>query len=146
MSYQIIIEGQDQIKAALKKFGEKMEDELQIACHDGAGIVKGHVESNISNLYKVKTGHLKSAVKVKDMPRYPSYPIVSICAMDKKKAPHAHLGEYGTVPRIRKSGGITGQMPARPYFRPAVEQSRSEVQSLITKRVAQAVEKFEGEK
>jgi len=146
MSFQIKVEGQEEIKAALIKFGKKMEDELQQATLEGAEIVKGHVVSNISSQYKDKTGHLKSAVKVKGMPRNASYPIVSICAMDQKIAPHAHLGEYGTVPRFRKSGGTTGQMPARPFFRPAEEQSRSEVNSLITERVAEATARFEGAK
>jgi HK97 gp10 family phage protein len=146
MSFQIKVEGQEEIKAALIKFGKKMEDELQKATFEGAQIVKSHVVSNIISQYKDKTGHLKSAVITKDMHRNENYPIVSICAMDQKIAPHAHLGEYGTVPRFRKSGGTTGQMPARPFFRPAEEQSRNEVNSLITERVAEATARFEGAK
>ena len=35
---------------------------------------------------------------------------------------HAHLVEFGTVERVRKSGGSTGAMPAQPFLRPAFDR------------------------
>lgn len=36
-----------------------------------------------------------------------------------KEAPHAHLVEFGTVPRFHKSGKFVGSMPPDPFVRPA---------------------------
>lgn len=36
-------------------------------------------------------------------------------------APHAQLAEFGTGPRMTKDGRSTGQMPARPFARPAYD-------------------------
>lgn len=39
----------------------------------------------------------------------------------------AHLIEFGTGPRHHKSGKSTGQMPARPFMRPAWESGKHKV-------------------
>jgi HK97 gp10 family phage protein len=43
------------------------------------------------------------------------------------KGYHAHLLEYGTAPRVRKDGKSTGTMPARPFWRPAYDQTIEQV-------------------
>lgn len=39
-------------------------------------------------------------------------------------APHAHLAEFGTGPRVTKDGRSTGQMPAHPFTRPAYDADK----------------------
>jgi|SRR6185503_11906480 Bacteriophage HK97-gp10, putative tail-component len=39
----------------------------------------------------------------------------------------AHLPEYGTKPRRTRRGANRGVMPARPYERPAFDQTKNEV-------------------
>jgi HK97 gp10 family phage protein len=140
--FSITMTGGQELKDTLAKFGKKFEDEIQKATTEGANIVKKNVQSNIASRVGKKSGNLARGVKVKAMPRSPSFPLVSICAMDGKISPHAYIVEYGTVPRYRKSGGFTGQMPPAGYFRAAEEQSRGEVQSLLNERAAAAVEKL----
>jgi HK97 gp10 family phage protein len=42
-------------------------------------------------------------------------------------SPRAHLEEFGTGPRQHKSGKSTGMMPARPFMRPAWDQTKDQV-------------------
>ncbi len=51
-------------------------------------------------------------------------------AGSKGYAPHAHLVEFGTGPRWHESGKYVGQMPAKPFMRPAFD---AEVKPYIRK-------------
>lgn len=42
-------------------------------------------------------------------------------------ARHAHLVEFGTGPRMQRSGKSTGAMPARPFLRPAWDSARGKM-------------------
>lgn len=45
-----------------------------------------------------------------------------------RRAPHAHLVEFGTGPRFKKkTGAFTGVMPPQPFMRPAWDQNREAV-------------------
>lgn len=52
------------------------------------------------------------------------------------KAPHAHLVEFGTKSRTRKSGGSTGVMPKRPFMRPAYDKSKMEIVAIFRDEMA----------
>lgn len=53
-------------------------------------------------------------------------PNYSRSAKGKGYAPHAHLVEFGTGPRYQKSTGkFVGQMPAKPFMRPAFDTGAS---------------------
>lgn len=38
-----------------------------------------------------------------------------------------HLVEFGTAPRFKADGTATGSVPARPFWRPAFEQTKDQV-------------------
>jgi len=59
----------------------------------------------------------------------------AMVAIDRKIAPHAHFLEFGTV-----------KMSARPFFRPAVDATRSRAAKLITKGVERAIKTAGGHK
>ena len=46
-------------------------------------------------------------------------------------APHAHLVEFGTAERYRKSGGSTGVMPAKPFLTQAWDATKGEALEIL---------------
>ena len=44
---------------------------------------------------------------------------------------YAHLVEFGTAPRVSKSGRNSGQMPARPFMRPALETAARRIMDVM---------------
>jgi HK97 gp10 family phage protein len=81
--------------------------------------------------------HLKQAFRTVLLRRYGNDPAPAIAAVDRKKAPHAHLVEFGTGERIATKGDPSrrgrgfGVMPARPFLRPAWQQTKRAVLAYI---------------
>lgn len=68
------------------------------------------------------TGNLKKAIITKLLRKIGNWPRSAIAAVNRKKAPHAHIIEFGTSRRYQKTTGrYTGIGPAKPFFRPAVD-------------------------
>ncbi|MFN3312809.1 MAG: HK97-gp10 family putative phage morphogenesis protein [Hyphomonas sp.] len=57
------------------------------------------------------------------------------------KAPHSHLVEGGTMPRIRKDGSTTGRMPAAPFFNNAFRLNRRRLKRRIMAALRRAAKK-----
>jgi len=74
------------------------------------------------------TGNLKRSPMAKKMPKSEA-PVV-IAGIDRKKAPHAHLVEFGTV-----------KMSAKPFFRPTWDRLKGKVNKDIEAKTKQAVDK-----
>lgn len=87
------------------------------------------------------TGNLKAGIKMEIKGSYGEV---------KSTAPHSHIVEFGTGPRItaprRKKallingnfvrGDIyNGKMPAKPFMRPAIEQERPSIEAKIEEAV-----------
>lgn len=66
--------------------------------------------------------HLRDAIVAKTLKRRGRDPAPAIAAVDRKLAPHAHLLEYGTA-----------KMAARPFLRPAWNETKVQVLSDIVK-------------
>ncbi|MFY1710442.1 hypothetical protein J3366_03020 [Tritonibacter mobilis] len=61
---------------------------------------------------------------------------------DGADAPHAHLYEFGTGPRVQSSTGrATGAMPARPFLRPAWDASQAMMLATLKREVWAEIEK-----
>ncbi len=56
-------------------------------------------------------------------------------------ARHAHLVEFGTKPRTHKNGKSVGQMPARPFMRPAWEANKQTVLATFTTELRNEIAK-----
>lgn len=73
-------------------------------------------------------GAIRSALRILGTSVDDRMASVWIGIRSKSKAFHSLFVEYGiSLKRVRKSGGSTGRMPARPFLRPAVDESRAEV-------------------
>lgn len=92
-------------------------------------------------------GNLKKSVKTKKLRRLFGHPAPAIAALDRKKAPHAHLVHEGTKgeTRIAKRGkkykGRTfGRMPGDPFLARAWNSKKADVLAYIEKNVKGMIE------
>ncbi len=75
------------------------------------------------------TGNLKRSPIARLMPESDKYPAIAIAGIDRKIAPHAHLVEFGT-----------SRAPAHPFFRPAIDETKSEVMEGIRNGLKKNIE------
>ena len=69
-------------------------------------------------------GNIKKAVVAKLLKKIGNWPRSAMAAINNRKAPEAHLIEFGTSRRYQKTTGrYTGIGPAKPFFRPAVDSN-----------------------
>ncbi len=107
-----------EVEEAIKKLAKQLgPEQVEPVLFDAAGIITEESRRRAP----VEDGTLRDAHVTRQMDRG-SYggPAPSIAAIDRKKAPHAHLVEDGT-----------SKMPATPYFRPAVDTSKGKVAKAI---------------
>lgn len=64
-----------------------------------------------------------------------------IIGVDRKKAPHAHLVEFGHIQTTHDGRGVK-QVPARPYMRPATAIARPMVIAIIENRLKSLLAPF----
>jgi len=64
---------------------------------------------------------------------------------DYRKAPHAHLVEFGTGMRYRRTTRLTavstGMMPASPFMRPAYEKNKRQILDTFRREYAPVLQK-----
>lgn len=117
MAKDVFLEGEQELLRDLQKLADCLPpDEVEPILKKGANIITKEVRSNIRSQFKKHTGNLQRSPRTKKLKAYPNEPAAYLSAIDRKKAPHAHLLERGTV-----------KMPARPFFRPAVDSKAEEV-------------------
>lgn len=128
-------------KELLKAFHriEAMENNKFVgdAAYKAATRIKNAAQRKAKQVAKRKTGSLSRAIKAKHGKGGGS----AIVIVDYKIAPHSHLVEFGSGPRYQRSGKYVGQMSARPFFRPAVDENKARAARIIAKGVETAIEK-----
>lgn len=94
---------------------------------------------NVKTLVGKKTGRLARAParKIKTYARTQS--VVGIIGPRSKAAPHAHLVEFGTGPRITKTGKATGRMPAYAPLRKAYDMNAPSLKRIAHRKMAEAI-------
>ena len=145
------INGDKQLLKLLKNFPDRIQRDVNnsVAAR-GATVIKKHAAKNLKQNGSVETGQLLRSLKRK-----------------KKKGVHgeqwiftddtawyAHLVEFGTVPRKLKKPipfeiqpgqwitlSYTGQAPAKPFMRPAIEENKTEILKEMGKRAAKRMAK-----
>jgi len=128
MKFDVKVEGQDMLIKNIDGLDKSVIRDIQKALTSGADIVTERTKANIRSNFKKKTGRLESSPVTRQMPQKLGWALVSISAIDRKKAPHAHLHEFGT-----------SKMPARPFQRPAFDNSKGEIERLINNALSAAV-------
>lgn len=90
------------------------------------------------------TGNLKKDIGWRENPQQDGAGNVVPAADAFSRAPHSHLVEFGTGPRVRKSGGSTGVMPANPFFSRAVRSARRKGRGIAIQAGRQTMRKIRG--
>jgi len=76
------------------------------------------------------TGNLKRAIVAKLLPKSNRYQDVAIAGVNYRRAPHGHLVEYGHAG--------PHPAPAYPFFRPAIDEVKGQVQSNMKEAMRKA--------
>ena len=143
MEVDLKFEGMAQFNAAIAKLIKTMDPEkVEPLLQKGAKVIADAAKAKAP---KGPSGNLKKAIKVKRMERRGNQPAPYIAAVDRKRAPHAHLVEYGypgirIAKRGRFKGKQFGRMPAKPFFRPAVDAKQGEVAFMVQAGLKKLVE------
>ncbi len=125
----IALEGLDQLEMKLKRLAGVIDDEaLENRMLSGAELVR---DDAVRMAPLGPTGNLKRGIIAKKFDRkIPGHPSAFV-AIDYRIAPHAHLVEFGAR---------GGQMPAKPFFRPAIDANRENVKTIIKNGTWEVIE------
>lgn len=151
------LEGGKELERLLKDFPFKMQEKiLDASVRAGASVVRKEARKNLRQNKSIVTGNLYNSIKIEKTKGI--HGIFKI--FTSRRGPHAHLVEYGTGPRrlkephYMKLGGHwvwvehTGSVPAKPFFRPAMDEHHRDILKAImfrmAKRMAKEAEKMAG--
>jgi len=111
------------LKKATKPVYDRALDEIPVE----SGYLKEHmvVSPRLKASQRRKTRRFKDEVEV----------------FVGNNAPHAHLIEFGTKERFRKSGGSTGQMTPNPFMTRAWDASKHDCLQIIIKELRTEIAK-----
>lgn len=109
--------------------------------HKGSGSVEPY-----SNTFKYPTGNLVKAIEARKFKRKVLGSPAVYVRVNRKKAPHYHLVEFGTVnfrfPKKKRKlhfyyegeevyANMVAPMPPNPFFRPTVDERRYQIETNI---------------
>jgi len=86
------------------------------------------------------TANLKKSIRAKLLKRYVNNPAAG-AGVNRRKAPHSHLVEFGTDDRYHKSGKYVGKMPMQPFLRPAWDANKERITKGIIEKLKGLVDK-----
>jgi len=118
------------MRNTLKKAAKPIQVEAKMNAPVGA---TGNLKDSIVISTKLKKGQRRAAMRLGEVVMYVG-----------STAPHAHLVEFGTVPRQQKGGKFTGQMPANPFFRNAWDAKKDEAYKILQTDVWKELDKAVG--
>lgn len=124
------LDGMDSLERKLKKLPQKIHKNiLRSAIQAGASALAKRIKAATP----VDTGTLRKSIKAKRKRGKPT----EIQSDVVSTAPHAHLIEFGHA--LKKGRGdkqtTIGHVPANPFFRNTLDQSRGEIVREITKKI-----------
>lgn len=130
-AFEANISGAAELEKVLRQLPGKINEDVQVrSLKKGAQIVAKQARQNAPR----DRGDLAKSVTVRKTAkrlRYKDGLGLVIVTVRRPQGAHAHLVEFGTGPRERKDGRSTGQMPAQPFFRPAIDAKAAEALSVI---------------
>lgn len=137
MQFEFKIEGLQELTKTIQDLSKSLDpDKSEPVILKGAKVIGAEVRGRAP---KGPTGNLKKSVKVKTLKRFSSkQPAPAIVAIDRKKAPHAHLVEYGHA--LVRGGKVIGHVPAHPFFRPGIDAKAGEALKQIEAGLTKLVE------
>ena len=136
------IKGIEEIEMNIEKIAQKMEPDVV------EGILLKQADRvrdvAISNAPQGETGNLKAGIISKVIERRGNKYAPAITAINFKRAPHAHLVEFGHIIKFSKRGRPHGVVPPHPFFRPAWDASKEFVRESIEQEIKASIEEAPG--
>ena len=126
MQAQIYLKGLNELEKQANQLIKEVNDEKQKLLLAQAKIVRDRIKARAP---LGPTGNLKKSTYAVAMPASLSGPAVAFAGIRPRKAPHAHLVEFGT-----------SRAPAHPFIRPAWDSCREEVKKNIELGLKKRVE------
>ena len=134
----------EEFRQAVQKLIKSVKpDKIEPVLFKGATIVTRTAKKLVK---KGPTGNLRKAVKTKQLKRIFNNPGTAISAIDRKRAPHAHLYHEGTGERIGKKGARAyigrrfGKMQANPFMDTSFKREKNKILTYIEGEVKKLVE------
>lgn len=126
MSFKMNFVGLDEAIKRVEALASTLDaEEVEDVLLEGAEIIAAEARRIVS----VRSGKLQKNIKVKRGKRKDRSVANALAAVNFKVARHAYLVEYGT-----------SSAPAHPYFRPAVDNTMSDVQRTVEDGLRKLVE------
>jgi len=129
MQASIYLKGLDQLERQANKLIKEVNSEKTKLLLAQARIVRDRIKARAP---RGATGNLKKAAYAKGIPASMGGPAVAFAGIRPRKAPHAHLVEYGH--------GGPHPAPAHPFVRPAWDGCKEEVKRNIELGLKKTVE------
>lgn len=130
-----VLEGMKDVVESVQAYMTALEPkEIEGVLLVGARIIRDKAKK----LVRVKTKRLRKAIRAKVGRRRGKTHATAFAAVDRKKAPHAHLIEFGHA--LVKDGKTIGTVPAYPFLGPAVEQTHKQVAATVRKGLAKGLD------
>jgi HK97 gp10 family phage protein len=142
-SLTIEITGVNELRDKIVALAQSVEaNKVEPLLLTGAKTVR---DTAISHAPVGPTGNLKKAIIAKMLKPFGMGKIASALAgVDRKKAPHAYLVEFGSPGRYGKKGSYKGRyfgpMPAQPFMRPAWDSTKDRVLGRIVDGLKKLIE------
>jgi HK97 gp10 family phage protein len=134
MRFKVKVDGVDDVVKAIEDVKRSVLEELEDAADEGALAIAAIVRGKAP-------GTLSEGVATKRLPRKTGKPAVSMVGILWFGYQHAHLVEFGTAGRQHKNGKSVGAMPANPFFRSSMDESRGIVKGAFIGGVSKAIKK-----
>lgn len=142
MSDSLSLEFKDEVTQGLRQMTEELRRKfLRSAIRIGAQKVRERAKQKVP----VKTGRLRKNIRNYEYRRDGDYWQKIYVRNGKGGVGYGHLVEYGYMPRARGSGknkksvrrlhGPYRHVPARPYMRPALEETQPELVDAVEQAV-----------
>jgi len=129
MQSGIYLKGLDTLERKCNQIMKEVSKEKTKLLLKEARVVRDRIKSKAP---KGPTGNLKKAVYAKAYAETTSSPAVAFAGIRPKKAPHAHLVEYGH--------GGPHPAPPHPFFRPALDEVMPKIKEDIAKELGRTIE------
>lgn len=143
--FELKVEGLEELNRYVRNISNSVDpDKIEPILNKGARKISAAIRAKAP---KGPTENLRKSVKTKKLKRFGKAPAPSLSAIDRKRAPHAHLVEFGSHgERIGKKGSKRyrgkkfGVMPAIPFFEPAIKEKGAEVIRNVINEIKKLVE------
>lgn len=138
MRIDIDVEGLEEASRRIRSIVSTLESrDVENVLFQGAKIIRAEARSRAQ---RGPTGNLRRSIKASRGKRRGKLFATAFSAIDRKKAPHAHLIELGTGPRYhKKTRKYVGRVIGKPFFQPAVQATKNEVATVVNEGIARLI-------